>query len=149
MNIGGTALRPSPAIGEVTQMMSAAVSPVPPCQLQRSGLRATDQELLAQLIGARESQRLYNGSLRPFFDPSATDSPPAQCVAALELVKRWLAEEIFGKAVFAYPEAVKDYLKLHFTGRGYESFVIVYVDAQNCLIDVEELFRGTLTQTAV
>lgn len=44
---------------------------------------------------------------------------------------------------------MKDYLKLHFAGREYESFVVLYLDAQNSLIEVEELFRGTLTQTSV
>ncbi len=42
-----------------------------------------------------------------------------------------------------------DYLKVHFAGREYESFVVLYLDAQNSLIEVEELFRGTLTQTSV
>jgi DNA repair protein RadC len=70
-------------------------------------------------------------------------------LVARELVKRWLAEELEGRTVFATPEAVKDYLKLHFAGREYESFVVLYVDAQNRLMAVEELFRGTLTQTSV
>ncbi len=47
------------------------------------------------------------------------------------------------------PGAVRDYLKLHFTGREYESFVAIFLDAQHRVIDVEELFRGTLTQTSV
>ena len=54
-----------------------------------------------------------------------------------------------GRQAFTSPETVKDYLKLHFAGREYESFVVLYVDAQHCLIGIEELFRGTLTQTSV
>lgn len=109
---------------------------------------ATNVELLAQLIGEDSSQRLYGGSLQPFFGLDG-DGVPIQCLAARELVKRWLAEELVGRPAFNSPEAVKDYLKLHFAGREYESFVVLYVDAQHCLIDVEELFRGTLTQTPV
>jgi len=110
---------------------------------------ASDAELLSQLIGTQECQRLYRGSLQPFFGSDTPEGVPAQCLVARELVKRWLAEELEGRTVFATPEAVTDYLKLHFAGREYESFVVLYVDAQNCLMAVEELFRGTLTQTSV
>ena len=115
----------------------------------RSPRHASDAELLSQLIGTQECQRLYSGSLQPFFGRDTSDGVPAQCLVARELVKRWLAEELVGRTVFATPETVTDYLKLHFAGREYESFVVLYVDAQNRLIAVEELFRGTLTQTSV
>ena len=115
----------------------------------RSPRHASDAELLSQLIGTQECQRLYSGSLQPFFGRDTPEGVPAQCLVARELVKRWLAEELAGRTVFAAPEAVTDYLKLHFAGREYESFVVLYVDAQNCLMAVEELFRGTLTQTSV
>jgi len=115
----------------------------------RSPRHASDAELLSQLIGTQECERLYSGSLQPFFGRDTPEGVPAQCLVARELVKRWLAEELAGRAVFAAPDAVKDYLKLHFAGREYESFVVLYLDAQNCLIEVEELFRGTLTQTSV
>ena len=115
----------------------------------RSPRHASDEELLSQLIGTQECQRLYSGSLQPFFGRDLSEGVPAQCLVARELVKRWLAEELARRAVFAAPDAVKDYLKLHFAGREYESFVVLYLDAQNCLIEVEELFRGTLTQTSV
>jgi len=105
--------------------------------------------LLSQLIGTQECQRLYSGSLQPFFGMDTSEAAPNLCLVARELVKRWLAEELARRTVFATPEAVKDYLKLHFAGREYESFVVMYLDAQNCLLDVEELFRGTLTQTSV
>ena len=111
--------------------------------------RLSDMELLSQLIGTQECQRLYCGSLQPFFGMSTTAGVPSQCLVARELVKRWLAEELVHRTAFATPEAVKDYLKLHFAGREYESFVVLLLDAQNRLIAMEELFRGTLTQTSV
>lgn len=111
--------------------------------------QASDVELLAQLIGTQECQRLYSGSLQPFFGMASGDGVPVQCLVARELVKRWLAEELAQRTAFATPEAVTDYLKVHFAGREYESFVVLYLDSQNCLIEVEELFRGTLTQTSV
>lgn len=47
------------------------------------------------------------------------------------------------------PSMVRDYLKLTLTSKEHEVFVCVFIDAQNRVIAVEELFRGTLTQTSV
>lgn len=111
--------------------------------------RASDRELLGQLIGMKAARRLYRGSLRPFFEPGDQLPPPASCMVARELVKRWLVEEVAQRPVFASPDSVKDFLKVHFSGREYESFVVLYLNAQHCLIAWEELFRGTLAQTSI
>lgn len=47
------------------------------------------------------------------------------------------------------PSAVRDYLRLSLSGKEHEVFVTIFLDAQNRVIEVEELFRGTLTQTSV
>jgi DNA repair protein RadC len=47
------------------------------------------------------------------------------------------------------PNAVRDYLRLALSGKEHEVFVCVFLDAQNRVIQAEELFRGTLTQTSV
>jgi DNA repair protein RadC len=47
------------------------------------------------------------------------------------------------------PNMVKQYLALMLSGREHEVFVCLYLDAQHRLIESEELFRGTLSQTAV
>jgi DNA repair protein RadC len=49
----------------------------------------------------------------------------------------------------ASPGAAKDYLRLKIAALPYEVFVVIFLDAQNRVIDVEEMFRGTLTQTSV
>ena len=49
----------------------------------------------------------------------------------------------------ASPEAVKDYLRLFLGGQEFESFVALWLDAQNQLIAGMEMFRGTTTQTSV
>lgn len=118
-----------------------------PCAFDAS--RASDRELLGHLVGAAAARRLYQGSLRPLFTPEDGEQGDRRCAAARELVKRWLAEEMQARSVFCSPDAVKQFLKVHFGGREYESFVVLYLDAQNRLIDAEELFRGTLTQTSV
>ena len=47
------------------------------------------------------------------------------------------------------PNAVRDYLALLLGDLEHEVFAAVFLDAQNRVIATEELFRGTLTQTAV
>ncbi|RYE42895.1 MAG: DNA repair protein RadC [Hyphomicrobiales bacterium] len=67
----------------------------------------------------------------------------------LALAQELLVEELGSRSVFDCPTSVADYLKLHFAGQPYESFAVLYLDAQHALIAFEELFRGTLTQTSV
>ena len=47
------------------------------------------------------------------------------------------------------PAAVKDYLRLTLANLEHEVFSVVFLTAQHCVIEVEEMFRGTLTQTSV
>lgn len=49
----------------------------------------------------------------------------------------------------ASPEAVRDYLHLLLADRPHEVFTVVFLDAQHRVLDALEMFRGTLTQTAV
>ena len=106
--------------------------------------RFSDTELLRRLVGVKRAMSIYKGSLASVFT-SADD----KALVARELVKRWLCEEMKAGDSLNSPGAVRDYLKLHFAGREYESFVAIFLDAQHRVIDVEELFRGTLTQTSV
>lgn len=110
----------------------------------------TDADLLTLLIGARATLKLYGGSLHPLFSAVApTLRSQIKLLAARELVKRWLAESLRSSPVLRHPSAVRDYLRIHFAGREYESFVVLFVDSQNRLLSAEEMFRGTLTQTSV
>ena len=49
----------------------------------------------------------------------------------------------------ASPAAVKDYLRLKIADLPNEVFAVVFLDVQNRVITIEEMFRGTLTQTSV
>ena len=73
----------------------------------------------------------------------------SELLAVLELSRRALAQRLREKEVFSSPGAVKDYLRLHLGARPHEVFAMLFLDAQNCLTAMEELFRGTLTQTSV
>ena len=73
----------------------------------------------------------------------------AELMAVLELARRALAEQLKERAAFDSATAVKDYLQLHLAARPHEVFAVLFLDAQHTLIALEELFRGTLTQTSV
>ena len=73
----------------------------------------------------------------------------AGLLAVLEVARRAAAEQLRAREVFGSPDAVKNYLQLHLGRRPHEVFAGLFLDAQNKLIAMEELFRGTLTQTSV
>jgi len=72
-----------------------------------------------------------------------------QLQAVLEMAKRALGEEIKLADALSNPRAVRDYLKITLARLPHEVFVAVFLTAQNRVIAVDELFRGTLTQTSV
>jgi DNA repair protein RadC len=73
----------------------------------------------------------------------------AQLAAVMEMARRALRETMSRGNALNSPKAVRDYLRLKLQDRPYEVFVTVFLDAQNRVLAVEELFRGTLTQTSV
>ena len=73
----------------------------------------------------------------------------AELVAVLELARRALGQSLRERAVFDTPLALRQYLQLHLAALGHEVFALLLLDAQHRLIAMEELFRGTLTQTSV
>jgi DNA repair protein RadC len=77
------------------------------------------------------------------------DAKRAELAAVLELARRAMAQQLTEREVFGSPGAVKQYLQLHLSGKPHEVFAVLFLDAQNRLVAMEELFRGTLTQTSV
>lgn len=73
----------------------------------------------------------------------------AEIIAVLELARRAVAQQLQERAVLSDPSTVKQYLQLHLGQRQHEVFAVVFLDSQNKLLAMEELFRGTLTQTSV
>lgn len=73
----------------------------------------------------------------------------AELAAVLELSRRALAERLKERPVVDSPDAVRSYLRLSLGARRHEVFAVLFLDAQHRLIALEELFRGTLTQTSV
>lgn len=81
--------------------------------------------------------------------PGLGQAKAAQVLAALAVAKRALHSEARQRDNLNSPDAVRDYLRLTLRNRDRETFVAVYLDAQNRVLQVEELFHGTLTQTSV
>ena len=73
----------------------------------------------------------------------------AEIAAVIELARRALVQEMAQQPVFDRPEQVKNYLQLQLGGLGHEVFAVMFLDSQNRLIRLEEMFRGSLTQTSV
>ena len=65
---------------------------------------------------------------------------------ALEILARRLRDP---GALFDSPQAVRAYLRLKIAALEHEVFGCIWLDARHQVIEVEELFRGTLTQTSV
>ena len=79
-------------------------------------------------------------------------APQAQSSVEDRIIERALeilSSRVREGASLTSPGAVRDYLRLALSGREHEVFVCIWVDAQHRVIDIEEAFRGTLTQTSV
>lgn len=72
----------------------------------------------------------------------------AQLQAAIELARRAVAEQ-FEREALCSPGAVRHYLRNQFALQAHESFVVLFLDVKNRLINSTEMFRGTLTHTSV
>ena len=81
--------------------------------------------------------------------PGLGSAKYAQLQAATELTRRALAAEMKSGINLSSPTAVRDFLRLSIQDRQVEIFVGLFLDAQNRVLAVEELFSGTLTQTSV
>jgi len=68
---------------------------------------------------------------------------------ARAVVANHLARSLKRQPCLDTPRAVTDYLVTRLIGLEHEVFVVLFLDAQNRLIESVEMFRGTLTQTSV
>lgn len=70
----------------------------------------------------------------------------ATIAKALAILERRLSQPC---EVLSSSAAVCDFLRLHLAELEHEAFAVLLLDVQNRLLHFEEIFRGTLTQTAV
>ncbi len=73
----------------------------------------------------------------------------AELLVVFELARRALSQRLKEREAFHTPDAVKQYLQLQLAHKNHEVFAVLFLDNQNRLLAMEELFRGTLSQTSV
>jgi DNA repair protein RadC len=73
----------------------------------------------------------------------------AELLAVLELARRALTQRLQERPVMDSPQAVRDFWQLQLAARSHEVFAVLFLDAQHRMVAMEEMFRGTLTQTSV
>ena len=73
----------------------------------------------------------------------------AELLAVFEMARRALSQRLKEREAFHTPGAVKQYLQLQLAHKNHEVFAVLFLDHQNRMLAMEELFRGTLSQTSV
>ena len=116
----------------------------------RQGRSAVDlaRELLAEFGG--DLSQLASATPKDLMRlPGIGQAKSVQFTAVLELARRILVGQMTARDVLSNPQAVADWLRLRIAPLGHEVFIALWLDAGNKLIEAQELFRGTLTQTSV
>ena len=73
----------------------------------------------------------------------------AELAAVMELARRALTQELRESTTLDSPRAVRELLQMQIGGLPHEVFTVLYLNNQHQLLALEDLFRGTLTQTSV
>lgn len=136
--------------------------------LERGPAALTDDELIALLLGTGKPGHDVFATARALVDrfktlrglleastddfqahPGIGPARAARLAAIIEIARRVMNEKAQVRSPIDSPQAVEDCLRLKIGSRSQEVFVAVYLDARNCLIDMEEITRGSLTRMAV
>lgn len=118
----------------------------------RTGVRgASAVELARQLLGVFGSlSRMLQADLASFSTlPGIGPVKYVQLMAARELCRRALQEDMETGDVLDHPERVRDYLRLMIGHCEIEIFVVILLSVRNHVLSVHEVFRGTLTETRI
>lgn len=103
--------------------------------------------LLAEFKGVNGLLKATSGDLKRI--KGLGPAKRAEIVAVMELARRSLKRELTQRPVFDSPARVKDFLQMQLGGHEREVFAVMFLDAQHQLVLMEEMFSGTLMQTAV
>lgn len=120
--------------------------------LLRTGVAGTGvlqlaQGLLADFGGLRGLMHASPGDLARV--RGLGPAKRAELAAVLEIARRAMAAELAERPVFDAPQTVRQYLSLQLAHLAHEVFAVLFLDHQHRLLAMEELFRGTLSQTSV
>jgi DNA repair protein RadC len=128
------------------------------------GKAVSDPELVATLLGwpggqtgrARELLELLGGlsnlasaSTLDLLGAGLTEAQCARLMAAGELARRLVLAEAPPRQLISRPSEVATYLALLYCGLDQEVMGALFADTKNQLLAQREIFRGTLSRTAV
>ena len=118
----------------------------------RVGVKGKDAVALARDMVTHfgSLQALFGASLAEFSAIHGLGAAKyAQLQAVMELARRAIEEQLKSGCTLSSPQAVKEYLRMLFSGKSCESFHVLFLDVKNRLMCAKEMFRGTLTHTSV
>lgn len=135
--------------------------------LARGCAALSDAELIAVLLGSgvpgkdaialgRELLDRSGGLSALLADPGSSvrlrgigPAKRARLVAALELARRSLAEQLTERPSLGNPRDSGDYLRAQLRDRPYEVFACLFLDNRLRVLAFEELFKGTVDSASV
>ena len=62
---------------------------------------------------------------------------------------RFMAQRLQERAVLDSPQAVRQFFQLHLSALRHEVFAVMFLDVQNRMLAMEEMFKGTISQASV
>ena len=113
------------------------------------GMNAVD--LARDLLSRYGSLRaLFEAHQRRFCDtPGLGPAKYAQLQAVLEMVRRYLHENLRRGDALRNPADTRNYLSAQLRGRDHEVFACLFLDTRHRVIAFEEVFRGTIDGASV
>lgn len=105
------------------------------------------RDLLSRFGGLRDLLTAGRESLCDI--PGLGEAKYVQLIAALEVGKRHLEAKLTRGAALESPRDTLEYLQACLRDRAYEVFCCLFLDNRHRVLAFEELFRGSLTGTAV
>jgi DNA repair protein RadC len=119
--------------------------------LLRTGMAGKNVfQLSEELLGPDGIAGLLNASVHSLkMVKGLGPAKQAELLAVFEMARRALSQRLKEREAFHTPGAVKQYLQLQLAHKNHEVFAVLFLDSQNRMLAMEELFRGTLSQTSV
>jgi DNA repair protein RadC len=119
--------------------------------LLRTGMAGKNVfQLSEELLGADGIAGLLNATVQSLkMVKGLGPAKQAELLAVFEMARRALSQRLKEREAFHTPGAVKQYLQLQLAHKNHEVFAVLFLDNQNRMVAMEELFRGTLSQTSV
>ena len=119
--------------------------------LLRTGMAGKNVfQLSEELLGPDGIAGLLNASVQSLkMVKGLGPAKQAELLAVFEMARRALSQRLKEREAFHTPGAVKQYLQLQLAHKNHEVFAVLFLDHQNRMLAMEELFRGTLSQTSV